>query len=538
MSVIMQASLVGDVQSSVASLFSKKDLVFIIDLILSIPLLIVSYRFRSPVKRKSFLLNLLVVVVVFIAGVYLVNYSAVALDKNQPHILSSMYDRSYVVQNIGLLNYQAFDVAKYVKEEKGGTKAELNSDVLNKLQDWFVQRKGEQPQSPALFGVGKDKNLIVIQVEALQEFVINKKVNGLEITPNLNKLIKESIYFDNYYCETGLGGTSDAELLANTSLFPIKDGSAYMRYSGNDFVSLPKTMKENDYDTMVMHAFKPGFWNRSVMYPRLGFDEFINKQDYKHDEIVGMGVSDKSFFRQSLERMKEKKKPFYSFMITLSSHFPYDNDKQFYSEFDVAEYENTFFGNYLESIHYTDEAIGDFVEELKRNDMFDNTVLAIYGDHYGISKDKKDVLAKFLEIENMNDFNWVKLQKVPMLIRLPEGKNPKVNHIASGGVDFMPTILNIMGIENKNLPMLGTDLMNAKEGIAIMRNGYFIDDKYLSLTADGVAFDIKTGKEYPIDNLKDKIAEVKKRLHYSDIIIENNIMEKIRDYLKEKAISN
>ena len=102
----------------------------------------------------------------------------------------------------------------------------------------------------------------------------------------------------------------------------------------------------------------------------------------------------------------------------------------------------------------------------------------------------------------------------------------------------MPTILNIMGIESKDIPFLGSDLMNSKEGIAIMRNGYFMDKEHLSLTADGVAFDIDTGKEYPIDNLKDEIEEVKKRLHYSDIIIENNMMGKIKDYLKENVINN
>lgn len=530
MPVITQASVVTSVKSSIISLLHVSDLLFVLDLII-IPFMYFAKKMTSKVINRGFGKKVVYFAVALVIGLGLCSYGISNLLKTQPLILNSFYDRVYIVQNIGLLSFHGIDAFKFIKS-KDEKALPVTEDEKNKVKEFLTEKKNSQKKEPALFGVGKDKNLIVIQVEALQEFVINRSVNGKEITPNLNKLIKNSLYFNNYYNETAGGGTSDAELLSNASMFPAKDGSAYIRFSGNDYYSMAVRLKEEGYNTSAMHAYKPGFWNRGVMYKTLGFDEFVNKNDYENDEIIGMGLSDKSFLRQSLEHLQKYKEPYYSLLITLTSHFPFDGDKKYYSSFDVGEYKDTFLGNYLESIHYADEALGEFIVELETCGLMDRSVLAIYGDHYAIPKDKKESLSKFLEIENMDEYNWVKLQKVPMIIHIPGEKYTGIKSIAGGGVDFMPTILNIMGVASRDIPMFGRDLLNSPEGLAMLRHGTFITDRYMCLVAEGVVYDIKTGERYPIEKLSEEKAQALKHLEYSDLILENNLVKELTEYLK------
>lgn len=531
MPVLSQASVVTSVESSIVSLLHLSDLIFILDLII-MPFVFIMNRKSGAKVGLGYGKRIIRFAFALMIGLGLCSYGISNLLKTQPYILDSFYDRVYIVQNIGLLSFHGIDAFKFVKS-RDKEPLPVTDDKKNELKEFLDAKKAGQKADPKYFGAGRGKNLIVVQVEALQEFVINRSINGQEITPNLNKLIKNSLYFDNYYTQTAGGGTSDAELLSNASMFPARDGSAYIRFSGNDYYSLAKRMKEEGYYTSAMHAYKPGFWNRSVMYMTLGFDEFFSKNNMEQDEIVGMGLSDKSFFRQSLKHMEQYKEPYYSLMITLTSHYPFDNDKKYYSSFDVGKYKDTFFGNYLESIHYTDEALGEFVAELEKEGLLERSVLAIYGDHFAIPKDKKQYLGEYLGLGTVDDFNWVKQQRVPLIIHIPGDKYKGVRHIAGGGVDFMPTILNIMGVDSSSMPMLGRDLLNSAEGMAILRHGTFITDKYLCLTSEGTAYELKTGSKYPVEKLEKEKELARKHLEYSDLIIENNLVKELVEYLEK-----
>ena len=112
------------------------------------------------------------------------------------------------------------------------------------------------------------------------------------------------------------------------------------------------------------------------------------------NDVLGWSLSDKAFFAQSLDRMKGIKQPFYSFLITLTSHHPYYVPKDA-RKLDTGEFEGTMFGDYLQSIHYVDEAFGQFAEQMKEQGLWDNTILLIYGDHDNSIKEISDY-EKFL----------------------------------------------------------------------------------------------------------------------------------------------
>lgn len=291
--ILTQASVVGSVESSVMNLIHKEDLYLFLGPILLLALYLgrlvvrlfgkknsrrTAYSEKKYAWKKGFVLFLCTLII----GIGASYVGLKLLLSNQPGILKSFYDRVYIAQNLGFVNYHAIDAYRYITTLK---KNDVTDAEIKEAAGFVKAKAKEMKKGTYLEGAGKGKNLIVIQTEALQGFVIGAKLDGRLIAPNLTKLAAGSQYFDNYYCETAGGGTSDAEFLANTSLYPVKEGAVYIRFSGNDFVTMPGLLKENGYSTMAMHSFKAGFWNRSVMYKTMGFDKFYNKNDMVQDEI-------------------------------------------------------------------------------------------------------------------------------------------------------------------------------------------------------------------------------------------------------------
>lgn len=526
--LLFQAGNLSDIQSSTLKLIHWSDILLCIDFLF---LLTVRLTLpKQPAGNRAQRTTLWKPVVCFAAGILIVYAGFSSLIKNQPTILQTFYDRVYVAQNIGLLDYQAADAYRFVQQAIADS-SKLEPQKLQEINKFFAEKNANEMQGQVLHGAGKGKNLIVIQVEALQQFVIGKSINGQEITPNLNKLAASNIYFDNYYFQTAGGGTSDAEFAANMSMFPMKEGAVYIRKAGNSYYSLPMKLKTEGYSTIAMHGYKPGFWNRSMVYKNIGFDEFFNINNMDQTDWMGMGVSDKSFFDQAVQKLKTQQRPYHSFLITLSSHFPYENDKSKYSSFAVGQYKDTLLGNYFEALHYTDEALGQFISKLKQEGMLDNAVLVVYGDHHGVPKDNKAELENFLGKGELNTMQWTELQKVPMIIRVPGQTQPMRIETVGGSVDFMPTVLNILGIEHKDMPIFGQDLLNAKQGMAVLRNGSFVTDEILYISSENKCYETATGQELPLERYTAQKQEADKLLDYSDTIIKYNLVDEIKEYL-------
>lgn len=526
--LLFQARNLSDVQSSMLELLHWSDLLLVVDLAL-LPVIN-----KVIVKKKDiatgFYRKMIQASVCFITGIAIVLFGFVQLLKSQPTILQNFYDRVYIAQNVGLLNYHAADVYTFVQQSAADDNV-LDEQKQKEIMAFFRTYQHGDNGEKQLFGAGRGKNLIVIQAEALQQFVMRRTINGQEITPNLNKLAESGIYFDNYYFQTAGGGTSDAEFTSLVSMFPMKEGAVYIRKPGNTYFSLPRKLKENGYSTMAMHGYKPGFWNRSVVYKNLGIDEFYSMSNMDRTETLGMGISDKSFFRQAVDKLEEQKKPSFTFLITLSNHFPYDNDKSFYGNFDVGIYKDTLIGDYLESVHYADEALGEFIEALQSNGVLKDSVLVLYGDHHGIPKDNREELAQFLGKESLSTMEWLQLQKVPMIIKVP-GVEPMEVHTVGGAVDLMPTLLNILGVDATERLGFGRDLINEKKGLAVLRNGSFISDELLYISSENNCYDSSTGALVPLERYQELKQQADRLLNYSDIILKYDFADEIKEYME------
>lgn len=516
---LKNVKLLGGVSSSIGSLFSIKDLLYLADIVILIPF-VKKYKNKENIKKRPLLSKFAVFSIMFIAGVTINAKSVYAVSKEQPTLLSSMSNRIYLTKLIGNLNFHAIDAYNYVSTKVKNSKS-LSSQEQQEIKSFLENNNNSS--GTYLKGVGEGKNLIVIQVEALQQFVINKKVNGQEITPNLNKWLNKSLYFDNYFYQVAGGNTSDAEFMSNNSLYPAQSGAAYYSYSGNQYDSLAKELKDKNYYTAALHGYNEGFWNRNVMYKSEKFDDFYGEHSFNVNETVGLGLSDKSFLEQSVDKLKSFQQPYYSFLITLSSHFPYD-DVQGYGNFDVGEYNNTLLGNYLKGIHYTDEQLGMFLDKLDKEGITQNSVIVLYGDHFGIPRDNVEELYKFENMSNVNDLQWFQYQKVPLIIHFPEDANKGINHTYSGQMDLYPTLANLFNLPKQY--MFGKDILNSANGKVLFRNGSFTDGNIFYVSWTNTYYDIKSGKQIEeTDELAKMKEEYNKELQYSDDILNHNLIK-------------
>ncbi|KAA8674782.1 LTA synthase family protein [Clostridium sp. HV4-5-A1G] len=517
--VLISGFQLGAVKSSVSNLMNIKDFLYFTDVIFIIPFVNRYVRKRKNKFPLNYRISIAVVLLLFGIGMDFISFYG--LSKEQPRLLSAMYNKVYISRKLGVLNYHCLDI--YNSLSANITKmTPVSREKINAINTFMDNNKSDNKN---LKGYSKEKNLIMIQVEALQEFVINASVNGQEITPNLNRWVNRSVYFDNFYYQVAAGGTSDAEFMTNNSIYPAAAGAVYFLYSGNKFSAMPENFKNNGYSTAAFHGFRENFWNRQIMYKKFGFDNFYGEKSYKKDESIGLGLSDRSFLNQSLIKLNNMKSPYYAFLITLTSHFPYD-DVDKYGDFDVGNLKGTLLGNYLKAIHYTDEQLGVFLNALDENGTLENSVVMLYGDHYAIPKDKEQQLFKFLNVNSTSEMDWEGLQKVPLLIHFPNESVKGVNHVYGGEMDIYPTVCNLFDLPGKN--MFGKDLFNPKNQKVIFRNGSFIDKNYYSSSQDDVYYDVKTGKEVPENSSlrKDK-EDVLNQLEYSDYILKHNVIDKL-----------
>ncbi len=394
-----------------------------------------------------------------------------------------------------------------------------------------------------LFGAAKGKNLILIQVEALQNIMLNASYNGQELTPNLNQLIQEqgSLYFDHYYQQLGSGNTSDSEFVTNNSYLGSIESYTYQLYEDNYFRGLPWLLKDQGYQTAVFHGYNKTFWNRENIYPKLGFDTFINSDVLKNDNIVGIGggnitgISDEAFFKQSIETLKTMQQPFYSFLITLSSHHPFKLPKQLSKITLEKEDQDTLFGDYINSVHYADQSLGVFLDLLKENGLYENSVIALYGDHFGLPQTDSDVRAQVSKFLGY-DYALNHMMNIPLIIHVPGSEVNETLSLAAGEADFLPTISYLLGLERLDTLYLGQNLLTAESGFVfeqthLLKGSFINDDVVFEMSRDGVfshskAWRVDDGSEVSIEAYEADYLKAKQLVELSDFYLKNDVLRK------------
>lgn len=400
-------------------------------------------------------------------------------------------------------------------------------------------------------GLTKDKNIIFIQCESLQNAVVNKTYNGEEITPFLNSLIrsKGSIYFDNYFELLGFGNTSDAEFVSMTSVYPTLDGQAYSVYKNKTTYGLPKIAKKMGYETLAMHGNTGKFYDREEIYNDFDFDKIYLGESYDQTDQVTMGLSDKSFFNQSFEFLKEANKTgkkFFALMVTLTTHTPYNLPENLRELPKEKNDKTDFVYDYVSCAHYTDRAMEEFFDKLEKSGILDKTVIVIYGDHhaYTLNNTKnKESMERWLGRE----IDYDDMMNIPLVIHLPGYNKNITRHNIGSQVDLYPTILNLMGWYRKEIPTFGIDLLGWGKEVEdnavypqtyLLKGSFITSDKVFEYSRDGVfensrLFDRKTRKSLPLEEAKKESDWAKICIDYCKNLMTNDNLKELLEKNKE-----
>lgn len=464
--LLTQTANLDNMGGTISSMFSKMDFLLLLDFIVLAIFVFFTRKSYTRVKKRAPIAFL----VMFIASILFIAYVPFNLNilKNEDvknGYIFSNYDPTNTARYFSPIGYHVFDIYNVYKDSKP---YELTNEDTKQINDFFEQKENLPDNEYA--GMFEGKNLLVIQVESLESFIVGKEINGQKLTPVMDELINKGIYFPNIYEQVNEGTSSDADLMINTSMFPLRRGSTFFRYPSTNYNSLPNLLEEMNYETISIHPDKGSFWNYVNGLTGIGFDKFVDYYSFDIDEEIGLGISDESYFRQVVPMLKELKEPFYAATVTLTSHGPFDlpEEKRVLNLDD--ELDKNELGGYFESIKYTDAQIGKFLKQLDSEGLLDNTVVVIEGDHTGVHKYYNSSIEKLSNKEDWYLDNGH--HTMPFIIWYKDMNQGKTFDTIGGQVDIMPTLLYLLGVDNDKYinTALGRNLLNTNKSFAVLTN--------------------------------------------------------------------
>lgn len=424
-------------------------------------------------------------------------------ESDRSQLLTRTFDNNYIVKYLGLQAYTIYDGVKTTHNSV--VKAQADQDQLKPVLN-FIHHNYAGP-NVQYEGVAKGKNIFVIHLESLQQFMIDYKQDGQEVMPNLNKLYhaNDTLAFDNFFHQVGQGKTADAEMMLENSLYGLPEGSAMVTDgTTNTFQSAPALLHQKlGYTTASFHGDVPSFWNRDNAYKSFGYQYFFSKEYYPKtkDYDAGYGMKDKIFMKESAHYIEQLPQPFYAKLITVTNHYPYILDKQ---NKDIQPWNtgDDTVDPYVQTARYLDESLGEFLDYLDKSGLRQNSVLILYGDHYGISNNHQPAIAQILHKKKVTNYDLAMFQKVPFMINMP-GLKGGIDHTYGGEIDVLPTIEDLLGISSKNYIQFGQDLLSPERNqIVPFRNGDWVTPKYTKYNGD--YYYTKNGKQITKATAKQK----------------------------------
>jgi phosphoglycerol transferase MdoB-like AlkP superfamily enzyme len=523
-SSLAQTSMVRWVIDSVLTSLDPSDVLYFVDLALGlVGLLVYAGATRRvpamplPLRRRVGLAPLVLALVLALPtarfasaptlGIF--GYSTIRLE---------------VASAIGLLPYH---VADAVLGLFWGSRPIGEAD-LARVRAFLERRDGETPPPSSRFGVASGKNLIVISAESMQAFVIGLEVNGQPVAPRLTALARESMYLANNFEPTHLGSTADAEFAVMQSLYPLPVGVVAARYARNQYRGLPALLAERGYNTFSAVGALPHFWNMNQLHPRYGFQHAYYEEHFQVDERIIAWISDHGFWSQMVPILQREREPYMAFMLSSSSHHPYTIPER-YRQLRLGDLEGTIVGDYLHAVHYADRELGAFVDRLRETGILDRSLLVIYGDHQGFLGGLPELpgLLGFSEWNEFHHFQVVK--RTPVLIRLPGGEGAGAFTGTSSHLDIAPTVLGLLGIEDRSTVMLGRDLTRPGESLAVFRDAsfahgaqYFVNR--FGRAADSRCYEAASAARIDCEPYAGLFRAARERLEISDLIVQGDLI--------------
>lgn len=495
---------------SAIKLFRPYDILYWIDFILLV-FALATKRIKmdeTPVRARMAFAFTTLSVMIFSGNLFLA-------ESDRPELLTRTFSRDYLVKYLGINAFTAYDGVQTYKTTQ--VRAQASATDMDEVAE-YVKGHYAKPNDQ-YFGLAKGRNVIYIHLESTQQFLIDYKLkdeNGVEheVMPFINSLYhsNSTFSFSNFFHQVKAGKTSDAETLFENSLFGLNQGALFTQLGGkNTFEAAPNILKQTQgYTSAVFHGNSGTFWNRNETYKHLGYDYFFDASYYNvtEDNSFQYGLNDKPFFQQSVKYLEHLQQPFYTKFIAVSNHYPYSQLSGDETGFPLAQTKDETINSYFSTANYMDTAVHEFFDYLKQSGLYDNSIIILYGDHYGISNARNKELAQLLgkDRETWSNFDNAQVQRVPYMIHIPGMTQGKIIDTYGGQVDALPTLLHLLGVDTQNYIQLGQDLFSPDhKQLVAFRDGDFVTPNYTYY--GGVLYDNKTGEEItePSEELKKQI---------------------------------
>ncbi|NFT07700.1 LTA synthase family protein [Clostridium botulinum] len=445
------------------------DLIFIIDIILLLTW-VIKGKIQNNNKRslKKFFSTMIISIFMIIGSCICVD--ALQLGEFGDSIIFNQWTTLMEVKAPGPIGYHIVEGARSINKYFND---KPSSEDKKEIENWLTFNK-EKIEDNEYKGLLKGKNVIFLQIESLENFVINQKTNGKEITPFLNKLASEGLYFNNFYEQNNAGNSIDCDFMINTSIYPLGNKITALNYGENVYPnSLPRILQKDGYFTISSHAELPNEFNWTELHKNsFGANELWTINDYVYEESVGYGLSDKSFLSQTADKLKDIKQPFFIQLPTLSNHGPFDLDEKYRQLNLPDEVNDSYLGGYFESVLYTDNQLEMFYNKLNESGLLDDTVLVIYGDHTGVHKYYNEDIQ---DIDYENNW-WDEVDhKIPLIIYSKNMEHKIVNK-TGGQIDILPTICYLLGIDDDSYrnSTMGRILVNTNRNAITIKGNHIV----------------------------------------------------------------
>jgi phosphoglycerol transferase MdoB-like AlkP superfamily enzyme len=370
------------------------------------------------------------------------------------------------------IGFHVYDAVTFFREQRV---RDLKPEEQKAIESWFDDKREPQAQEPvptaALKGAFKGKNLLVIQVESLERFPIGHSVSGQEVTPSLNALLPEALFFTDIHEQINGGGSSDSDFMLNTSIYPVRRGTVFHRFPRNHYASLPLLLGQHGYSTVVAHPVRAAFWNWKEALTYIGFDRCLDETAFQLDSLIGLGLSDESFLRQVRPVIAGLKRPFYAFVVTVSTHQPFEWPPELSTLKLDPELAKARMGGYLQAMHYVDEHLGRLLRGLAEDGVLEDTVVVVVGDHGGMHR----FYSLEIRMQRPQEDWWQDTSShIPFLI-WSKGLAGQELKVKGGQVDMMPTLLWLLGVEDEawERTAMGRNLLTTHESFAVLSSGEF-----------------------------------------------------------------
>lgn len=514
------------------------------------------YYFIDKIEKGKKML-----VTTVLVGVLCLAYSfgvATGVDYSR---LAKQWNRVYIVERFGILMYQFNDLVQFLTLQTSSLFGYEDAEAA--FIEYFDAK--EAPEENEYTGILKGKNIVFVHMESMQTFLMDLEFNGAEVTPNLNKLASEGMFFSNFYPQVSTGTSSDTEFTLLTGLMPAASGAVFTSYYDREYFTIPKYLSNLGYYTFSMHGNYASMWNRNRAHPSLGYDGMYFEESYTYTDadVVNLGINDRLFFEQVIPIMENIESTYENYMgtiITLSNHSPFSIGSE-HSTLDLTSYYYTVdpltgeatehaedylsdssVGEYIKSANYADMALGDFLNYINASDAFDDTVFVFYGDHDAkLSRSETNYLYNLNpetgDVYEEGDPNYVEYdyyahelnKNTPLIIWT---KDPELRNVFQGEITYTTgmynvaaTILNMYGLYNKYT--MGADIFSVKDdNLVVYPNGNVLTNKvyYNNSTGEYKVLNDETLDEDYISTIS---ATAEKILDISNSIIVYDLLDSV-----------